>query len=885
MANNNDKNEEKRYAKPGDDKIVSGKGFLISMPSFGKSKRNPAKALIDATSGTGNRSADSGKKQGGDMKVDNRKPASGNEGERTKKSRFGKGRRHENSDGAKTPDVKSTDVKNGENGNRRGAKDGASKAADNHGDKNKSQNADRQKPQNGNNVNDTQRSKQRPQKHGARSADAKSAADSKSAIESKSATNAKAAVEAKTTSETKTTSEAKTTSEMKSASNASDSARRDSGRKGRRNGRNGKDEVASNNNAGKNGAKGTAQGASQDATQGVSQNAAQNAAQNASPQNSVNKPSQKPRKQEAVSEQRERNQKRRDKKGRDGKPESAKVERTPQAPRKAVSAAAKNGGVGEVTSGIFTATPIRRDDSFFSRFDAAEDKIKGKKQKQVIEEEPQLVDRSRPLAEQIEEEIELRRAEQKKTEDKTEIVGVRFRDSGKIYYFDPQGLQIEADSRVIVETQRGIEYAFAAIGNTMVSTSKVIFPLRPVIRTATPADTERYKNNKKLEEDAAEIFKDRVAKLGLEMALVYVEYTFDNSKLLFYFTADGRVDFRELIKELASEFRTRIELRQIGVRDEAKLVGGLGICGRPVCCNTFLSDFSQVSIKMAKEQNLFLNSSKISGTCGRFMCCLKYEDESYRREYEITPRVGEEVFTPEGKGKVIESNALTGAVKVAMLDSDRTDGAPKSYDRSELTLVNPRPKPKQTEKPEKTSEDTSEGAVSKTSQRGDEDMDTVEKSVSTDKDNADAEVDAGVGNEAVDNVEVDNEDVDNEDVGNAVVDNEVVVNAEADDVIGKTASDTAVDRAEKTAVAEPKPDSASKLPSKTSKSTAVERKPEQAFADGIIKIDEAEAEIEAKILAENYEIKRSELGDDFKVSSESTSKGSSFADGIITIEE
>ena len=430
---------------------------------------------------------------------------------------------------------KSADTKNAENKNSRSAKDGSGKATENHGERNKNRDVARPKSQNGgvSEQNEAQKkNRQRPQK----------------------ATNAKPAAEAKKTSEVKTTSE------MKPTQNASDNAsagKRDSGKRGRRNSGNAKDEVASSNNAGKNAAKGTAQGASQ----------------NAAPQKSADKPSQKQQKQAAVSEVKERNQKHREKRVRDAKSESSKVEKSPQAPRKAVSAAAKNGGVGEVTSGIFSAAPIRRDDSFFSRFDTSEEKIKGKKQKQVTEEEPQLVDRNRPLAEQIAEEIELRRAEQKKAEDKTEIVGVRFRDSGKIYYFDPQGLHIEADSKVIVETQRGIEYAFAAIGNTMVSTSKVIMPLRPVIRTATPADTERYKNNKKLEGEAAEIFKDRVAKLGLEMALVYVEYTFDNSKLLFYFTADGRVDFRELIKELASEFKTRIELRQIGVRDEAKLVG------------------------------------------------------------------------------------------------------------------------------------------------------------------------------------------------------------------------------------------------------------------------------------------------------------------------
>lgn len=292
--------------------------------------------------------------------------------------------------------------------------------------------------------------------------------------------------------------------------------------------------------------------------------------------------------------------------------------------------------------------------------------------------EPRYIDRNRPLAEQIAEQSKPKTyaRELSASEDTVEVIGVRFREAGKVYYFDPAGKKAEKGTAVIVETARGVEYGFCAIGNRYVSKEDIVAPLKSIIRIATTEDTERYNSNKQLEESAAKVFREKVKQLGLEMSLVYVEYTFDNGKLLFYFTADGRVDFRELIKELAASFRTRIELRQIGVRDEAKIVGGLGICGRPVCCKSFLGEFSQVSIKMAKDQNLFINSSKISGTCGRFMCCIRYEDEVYQKEYERTPKIDAIVETPEGKGVVVESNALKGVVKVLLDDKPDAVAAP-----------------------------------------------------------------------------------------------------------------------------------------------------------------------------------------------------------------
>ena len=258
-----------------------------------------------------------------------------------------------------------------------------------------------------------------------------------------------------------------------------------------------------------------------------------------------------------------------------------------------------------------------------------------------------------------------------------EIVGVRFKEHGKTYYFDPCGLKLSANESVIVETARGLEYGVLAMGNKIVPSKDVVLPLRPVIRKATADDTERYKTNKEKEKIAEEICLRKIKEFGLGMKLVDVEYTFDNTKLLFYFTADGRVDFRELVKELASIFRTRIELRQIGIRDETKLIGGLGVCGLPFCCKKFLSDFVQVSIKMAKEQNLSLNSQKISGACGRLMCCLRYEHETYEEAIKIIPPVNSTVKTPDGVGIVTETKPLAAEVRVKLNDNEKD--APKLY--------------------------------------------------------------------------------------------------------------------------------------------------------------------------------------------------------------
>ncbi len=247
-----------------------------------------------------------------------------------------------------------------------------------------------------------------------------------------------------------------------------------------------------------------------------------------------------------------------------------------------------------------------------------------------------------------------------------EVVGIKFREGGKTYYFSPEGLTVNKDDHVIVETARGREFGICALSNRQVKRGEIVSPLKPVVRAATEEDEKKHEQNKAMEERAKQIFLEKVQKNGLVMQLVDVEYTFDNSKLIFYFTADGRVDFRELVKDLASVFRTRIELRQIGVRDEAKLIGGLGVCGRPFCCKEFLPDFAQVSIKMAKEQNLSLSSAKISGSCGRLMCCLRFEHEVYETEYATFPKVDSIVETPAGKGVITESNFLTGKIKVKL---------------------------------------------------------------------------------------------------------------------------------------------------------------------------------------------------------------------------
>jgi len=245
------------------------------------------------------------------------------------------------------------------------------------------------------------------------------------------------------------------------------------------------------------------------------------------------------------------------------------------------------------------------------------------------------------------------------------VIGVRFRRAGKIYYFDPLDFEIEAGANVIVETARGIEYGHVMIGRRQIEDHKVIQPLKPVIRVATPEDDEIELKNKKKEKDAFHICLEKIKKHQLEMKLIDAEYTFDNNKVLFYFTADGRIDFRELVKDLAAVFKTRIELRQIGVRDETKIVGGIGMCGRSLCCHTHLAEFVPVSIKMAKEQNLSLNPTKISGVCGRLMCCLKNEEETYEYLNNKLPNVGDYVTTEDGyKGEVSGVTVLRQLVKV-----------------------------------------------------------------------------------------------------------------------------------------------------------------------------------------------------------------------------
>ena len=254
------------------------------------------------------------------------------------------------------------------------------------------------------------------------------------------------------------------------------------------------------------------------------------------------------------------------------------------------------------------------------------------------------------------------------------IIGVRFRNVGKVYYFSPRELDICVGDHVIVETARGVEYGFVVLGPKEVDDSKVIQPLKEVIRIATPKDDAREENNRKKEKEAFEICQKKIRAHNLEMKLIDAEYTFDTTKMLFYFTADGRIDFRELVKDLAAVFKTRIELRQIGVRDETKILGGIGICGRPLCCHTYLSEFAPVSIKMAKEQNLSLNPTKISGVCGRLMCCLKNEQETYEYLNRKLPGVGDIVTLPDGmKGEVSGVNVLRQLVKVLVDVNDEKE--------------------------------------------------------------------------------------------------------------------------------------------------------------------------------------------------------------------
>jgi len=265
----------------------------------------------------------------------------------------------------------------------------------------------------------------------------------------------------------------------------------------------------------------------------------------------------------------------------------------------------------------------------------------------------------------------------------TRIVGIRFRNAGKIYYFDPKDFEMEAGSHAIVETARGIEFGTVLIAPREVADGDVVQPLKPVIRVATEEDEKTVERNKEREKSAYKTCQEKIAKHGLEMKLVQAEYTFDNNKLLFYFTADGRIDFRELVKDLASVFRTRIELRQIGVRDETKMLGGIGICGRELCCCSYLSDFAPVSIKMAKEQNLSLNPTKISGVCGRLMCCLKNEEETYEYLNSRLPGVGDAVTAADGASGAVQSvNVLRQKVKVLVETDDEKEL--REYDVADL---------------------------------------------------------------------------------------------------------------------------------------------------------------------------------------------------------
>ena len=284
----------------------------------------------------------------------------------------------------------------------------------------------------------------------------------------------------------------------------------------------------------------------------------------------------------------------------------------------------------------------------------------------------------------------------------TEIIGVRFRNRGKIYYFDPNGQKFKEEEGVIVETSAGMEYGVVNTMNKYISDDKVVNLLKKIIRRATDSDVQAVAANRKKESEAFDIFVSKVEKHKLDMNLVNVEYAFDGSKILFYFTSDGRVDFRELVKDLASIFRRRIELRQIGVRDETKMIGGIGICGRPFCCSQFLNDFQPVSIKMAKDQGLSLNPTKISGACGRLMCCLNYEQEGYVYLKKTMPRVGTPVKTAEGKGFIHDIDLLTGNIKVRL--DENPDAVPLSTNVKDVEIMK-RPAPEKNSKDKKTQMD------------------------------------------------------------------------------------------------------------------------------------------------------------------------------------
>ncbi len=267
------------------------------------------------------------------------------------------------------------------------------------------------------------------------------------------------------------------------------------------------------------------------------------------------------------------------------------------------------------------------------------------------------------------------------------VVGVRFKKAGKIYYFDPETTEYLYGQHVIVETSRGMEFGTVVIPNRDVNDDEIIPPLKPVTRLATEEDMEKNRQNKEKEKEAFEVCVEKIKKHGLEMRLIATELTFDNNKLIFYFTADGRIDFRDLVKDLASVYRTRIELRQIGVRDEAKYINGIGICGRTLCCATFLGDFHPVSIKMAKDQGLSLNPSKISGVCGRLMCCLKYEQNAYEDLLKGLPKEGDIIDTPEGQGEVLSVNVLKQVIKTAIRKPPKNDICVSFFTPDEIKIL------------------------------------------------------------------------------------------------------------------------------------------------------------------------------------------------------
>ena len=286
--------------------------------------------------------------------------------------------------------------------------------------------------------------------------------------------------------------------------------------------------------------------------------------------------------------------------------------------------------------------------------------------------------------------------------EKIEVVGINFREAGKVYYFSPGKYTLKTGDAVIVETARGVELGIVKLENKLVSKESIVSPLKSITRLATKEDLEKNEKNRKAEADAAIICRKKIEDHKLEMNLVGTEYTFDNSKLIFYFTCESRVDFRELVKDLASTFRTRIELRQIGIRDEAKMMGGLGVCGRKFCCAGFLSDFVQVSIKMAKEQNFSLNSAKISGACGRLMCCLRYEHEIYEEAIRNTPPTGSVVATKDGNGTVIETRPLAEEIKVRFSDNDKE--TVKTFKCSDVKVIS-RPQKRQSKDDDEETEE------------------------------------------------------------------------------------------------------------------------------------------------------------------------------------